>query len=128
GYCPVPRRPVRWRSIRHGVVFTAPAFRPACRMVTVPTACATVLPPPARCRHRLGADPESAGPSLDQDHQRLYPRQSHMSAASAKSARPAACHAWGGAPKTIIPFPVRPLLEVADILRAHGEAYTARHP
>jgi len=28
----------------------------------------------------------------------------------------------------MIPFPVRPLLEVADILRAHGEAYTARHP
>jgi hypothetical protein len=28
----------------------------------------------------------------------------------------------------MIPFPVRPLLEVADILRAHGEAYAARHP
>jgi Putative transposase/Transposase zinc-binding domain len=28
----------------------------------------------------------------------------------------------------MIPFPMRPLLEVADILRAHGEAYTARHP
>ena len=28
----------------------------------------------------------------------------------------------------MIPFPTRPLLEVADILRAHGEAYTARHP
>jgi hypothetical protein len=28
----------------------------------------------------------------------------------------------------MIPFLVRPLLEVADILRAHGEAYTARHP
>jgi hypothetical protein len=28
----------------------------------------------------------------------------------------------------MIPFPVHPLLEVADILRAHGEAYTARHP
>jgi hypothetical protein len=28
----------------------------------------------------------------------------------------------------MIPIPTRPLLEVADILRAHGEAYTARHP
>jgi Putative transposase/Transposase zinc-binding domain len=28
----------------------------------------------------------------------------------------------------MIPFPTRPLLEVADILRAHAEAYTARHP
>ena len=28
----------------------------------------------------------------------------------------------------MIPFPTRPLLEVADILRTHGEAYTARHP
>src|SRR5215470_11054748 len=28
----------------------------------------------------------------------------------------------------MIPFPTRPLLEVADILRAHGEAYAARHP
>src|SRR6516165_913332 len=28
----------------------------------------------------------------------------------------------------MIPFPTRPLLEVADILRAHGEAYAAHHP
>jgi Transposase zinc-binding domain len=28
----------------------------------------------------------------------------------------------------MIPFPTRPLLEVADILRAHGEAYTAHRP
>src|SRR5215510_11782757 len=28
----------------------------------------------------------------------------------------------------MIPFPTRPLPEVADILRAHGEAYTAHHP
>src|SRR5712692_5598174 len=28
----------------------------------------------------------------------------------------------------MIPFPTRPLLEVADILRAHAEAYCARHP
>jgi stearoyl-CoA desaturase (delta-9 desaturase) len=28
----------------------------------------------------------------------------------------------------MIPFPTRPRLEVADILRAHGEAYAARHP
>jgi len=28
----------------------------------------------------------------------------------------------------MIPFLTRPLLEVADILRAHGEAYTAHHP
>src|SRR5262252_3311919 len=28
----------------------------------------------------------------------------------------------------MIPFPTRPLLEVADILRAHGQAYAARHP
>ena len=28
----------------------------------------------------------------------------------------------------MIPFLSRPLLEVADILRAHGEAYTAHHP
>src|SRR5215469_13769462 len=28
----------------------------------------------------------------------------------------------------MIAFLTRPLLEVADILRAHGEAYTARHP
>src|SRR6266852_6938077 len=28
----------------------------------------------------------------------------------------------------MIPFPTRPLLEVADILRAHGEAYCAGHP
>ncbi len=28
----------------------------------------------------------------------------------------------------MIPFPSRPLLEVADILRAHGEAYCAGHP
>jgi hypothetical protein len=27
----------------------------------------------------------------------------------------------------MIPFPTRPLLEVADILRAHGDAYAARH-
>jgi Putative transposase/Transposase zinc-binding domain len=28
----------------------------------------------------------------------------------------------------MIPFPTRPLLEVADVLRAHAEAYCARHP
>src|SRR5438552_82952 len=28
----------------------------------------------------------------------------------------------------MIAFPTRPLLEVADILRAHGEAYCARYP
>ena len=28
----------------------------------------------------------------------------------------------------MIPFPTRPLVEVADILRAHGAAYSARHP
>jgi len=28
----------------------------------------------------------------------------------------------------MIPLPTRPLVEVADILRAHGQAYSARHP
>src|SRR5262245_56074797 len=84
--------------------------------------------PPARRWYRPGADSESARPSLDRNYQPLHPRQPDPPATGYQSVGSPAHQRYRGGNQVMIPSPNRPLLEVADILRAHGQAYGSRYP